>query len=73
MSLFELPATGLIRLKDVLKLIRVSRSGWYEGVKSGRYPAPRRLGPRTSAYNVEEIRSVIDGSWPGLRQERRHR
>ena len=31
------------------------------GVKSGRYPLPVKLGPRITAWRVEDIRALIDG------------
>lgn len=55
-----LPATGFLRLNAVLRLIPVSRSCWWAGVASGRYPQPVRLGPRVTAWRVEEIRNFID-------------
>lgn len=55
-----LPATGFLRLPDVLKLIPVGRSTWWAGVKSGRYPDRVKLGPRMSAWRVEDIRALID-------------
>jgi predicted DNA-binding transcriptional regulator AlpA len=40
-------------------LIPVSRSTWWAGVKSGRYPRPVKLGPRITAWRVEDIRRLI--------------
>lgn len=50
---------GFLRLSGVLKLIPVSRSSWYAGVKNGKYPAPYSIGPRTSAYKTSEIYQLI--------------
>ena len=38
----------------------VSRSKWLSGVKSGKYPQPVKLGPRSIAWRVEDIRALID-------------
>ena len=54
-----LPATGFLRLSQVLALIPVGKSSWWRGCKSGRYPKPVKLGPRTTAWKVEEIRELI--------------
>ncbi|MDD0812191.1 AlpA family phage regulatory protein [Curvibacter sp. RS43] len=35
----------LLRLAQVLERFPVSRSKWYEGVKSGRFPAPVETAP----------------------------
>jgi len=49
----------LLRLKQVLKLIPVSRSSWYSGQKSGRYPAGFKIGPRTRVYRESEIIAIM--------------
>jgi prophage regulatory protein len=45
----------LMRLKEVLELIPVSKSTWWAGMKSGRYPKPIYLGPRTPAWRLTDI------------------
>lgn len=58
-----LPETGFVRLATVLQLIPVSKSTWWAGVKTGRYPQPvRTLGKRITAWRAEDIRGVIDGA-----------
>lgn len=37
-----------------------SRSTWWNGVKSGKYPQPIKLGPHTTAWKVEDIRQLLD-------------
>jgi predicted DNA-binding transcriptional regulator AlpA len=64
-----LPETGFLRLKQILgdkkvnppipAIIPVSRTSWFEGIKSGRYPSPVKLGPRTTAWRVEDIKALI--------------
>lgn len=34
----SLPETGFLRLPSVFKLIPVSRSTWWDGIREGRYP-----------------------------------
>ena len=56
------PATGFLRLPSVLAPkgpIPVSKSTWWAGVKTGRYPKPVKLGPRITAWRVEDIRELI--------------
>ncbi len=55
----NLPETGFLRLPEILKLIPVSKSTWWAGVKSGRFPAPVKLGARITAWRVEDIRALI--------------
>jgi prophage regulatory protein len=49
----------LLRLKQVLELIPISRANWYAGVKAGRYPEPVHLGPRCVAWRESDIANVI--------------
>jgi predicted DNA-binding transcriptional regulator AlpA len=61
----DLSATGFLRLASILAPrgpIPVSKSTWWAGVKSGRFPKPVKLGPRITAWRVEEIRALIDYS-----------
>jgi prophage regulatory protein len=55
-----LPKEGWVRLPSVLSVIPVSRSTWWTGVKSGRFPKPTKLGPNTSAWWVPDIRALIE-------------
>lgn len=60
---FELPTTGFLRLTSILAPrgpIPVSKSTWWAGVKAGRFPRPVKLGPRTTAWRVEDLRSLIE-------------
>ena len=46
----------LIKLTDVLAIIPFSKSTWWLGVKSGRYPKPVKIGTRTNCWRLSEIR-----------------
>jgi prophage regulatory protein len=50
---------AFMRLWDVLALLRISRSSWYAGIRSGRYPKPVKLGPRISVWRADEIYDVV--------------
>ncbi len=50
-----LPPTGFLRLPQVLALIPVSKSTWWEGCKNGIFPKPITLGKRTTVWRVEDI------------------
>jgi len=59
-----LPSGGALRLNSILAPrgpVPVSKSTWWAGVKSGRYPKPVKLGPRITAWRVEDIRALIEG------------
>ena len=51
---------GFLRLPEVLALIPVSRSGWWAGIRSGRYPRGVKLGPRTTAWRTSDIRALAE-------------
>lgn len=55
-----IPETGFLRLPTILKIIPVGKTTWWEGVKSGRFPKPLKLGKRISAWRVEDIRALIE-------------
>jgi prophage regulatory protein len=65
----SLPEIGYLRLAQIIgdpkadppipALIPVSKSTWWEGVKSGRFPRSVKLGPRTTAWSVESIRELL--------------
>lgn len=52
--------TRLLRLQEVLKRVPVSRTAWYEGLKTGRFPKPVMLGPRTPAWPDTAIEALIE-------------
>lgn len=66
----HLPETGYLRLPQILgnptahppipAVIPVGCSTWWAGVKSGRFLKPVKLGPRTTAWRVEDIRALIE-------------
>jgi prophage regulatory protein len=57
------PQTGFVRLSSILAPdgpIPVGRSTRWAGVKSGRFPKPVKLGPRITAWRVEDIRALVE-------------
>lgn len=69
----KLPETGFLRLTQIIgnskakppipAVIPVSKSTWWEGVRTGRYPQPvRTLGLRITAWRVEDIRALIEAA-----------
>lgn len=56
----QLPATGFVRLPQILSVIPVSKSTWWAGVRSGRYPKGVALSERTTAWRAEDIHKLIN-------------
>lgn len=50
---------SFLRLPAVLEIIPVSRATWYEGIKSGRFPAQVKLGPRAAAWRRSDIERLV--------------
>ena len=65
----KFPEIGFLRIHQIIgsqkanppipAIIPVSRTTWWLGVKSGRFPKPVKLGPNTTAWRVEDIRELI--------------
>ena len=71
--MYKLPETGFLRLNQIIgnpkaeppipAVIPVSKSTWWEGVKSGRYPKPvKSFGLRITAWRVEDILALIEAA-----------
>ena len=61
-KMYPLPETGYVRLPTILAVFPVSKSTWWNGIKEGRFPHGHKLGPRTTAWLVGDIRKLIDES-----------
>jgi len=57
----SLPEAGLVRLSTVLRYVPVAKSTWWEGVRTGRFPQPVKLGPRTTCWRAADIWLLIGG------------
>jgi len=60
-----LPNDGFVRLNSILAPkgpLPISRSSWWAGVASGRYPKPVKLGPRITAWRVSDLRALMDNA-----------
>jgi predicted DNA-binding transcriptional regulator AlpA len=65
-----LPQAGYVRLAQILgkptavppipAVIPVSKSTWWAGVRTGRFPKPVKLGPRITAWRVQDILALIE-------------
>lgn len=43
-------------------IVPVKKTCWWDGVKSGRFPKPVKLGQRVTAWRVEDIRKFINAT-----------
>lgn len=54
----------LFRLPEIIAPrgpIPVSKSTWWAGVKSGRFPKPVKLGTRIAAWRESDIDAIVEG------------
>lgn len=65
----RLDPNGLYRLKSIVRykgcpapLIDVSPATWWAGVKSGRFPKPVHLGPRTTCWRGSDLLALIESA-----------
>ena len=64
----SLPETGFLRLPQIIgdpqaeppvpPIIPVKKSCWWDGVRTGRFPKPVKLG-RCTMWRVEDIKALI--------------
>ena len=50
---------SFLRLPQVLAIIPISKSAWWQGCKDGRYPQPIKLGPRTTVWRSADIFTLV--------------
>ena len=63
----SIPTNGFMRLPAIIgdrrrgipAVFPVCRTTWLQGVASGRYPKPVRIGVRAVAWRVEDIRALL--------------
>ena len=56
-----LPVIGFVRLSSIIgPKGPIPVATWWEGVKSGRFPKPVKLGPRITAGRFADIRALIE-------------
>ena len=62
------PQDGFLRLPQIIgdkkrgipPIIPVSRSTWFDGCRTGRFPKPVHLGPRTVAWPRSAIADLVE-------------
>lgn len=55
----QLPNTANVRQPVVQALYACSPASVWRGVSAGRIPKPRKLSPRTTCWNVGELRAAL--------------
>jgi len=63
----DLPAEGFVRRPTVLAIFGMTKSTLFRWIHDGRFPAPKKLGPAVSGWDVAELRAhmerIRNGVW----------
>lgn len=62
-----LPEEGFVRLPQVLRMFSIGKTKLWGMVKSETFPQPRKLGARTTVWDIAELRAFKD-QLPGGRK-----
>ena len=54
-----IPEMGFVRLSEILSVIPVGKTTWWNGVKSGRFPRPIKLSANCTVWKAEDIHALI--------------
>jgi predicted DNA-binding transcriptional regulator AlpA len=65
-----------VRVRDICKddrndtrwLLPISKSQWWEGVRTGKFPQAIKLGPRTTVWRFEDVEQLKE-SLPKIMEE----
>ena len=55
----------LLKLKEVLQRLRISKSAWYDGVRRKVFPQPVRIGTRTVLWLESDIENYLRKNYGG--------
>lgn len=59
MMLSQFPEKGFVDIPRILGIFPISKSSWWAGVKTGKYPKPIKHGGRTF-WKAEDILNLIE-------------
>ena len=49
----------LLRISQIIpEILPISKTSWWNGVKTGKYPQPVKLGERTTAWRESDIQKL---------------
>ena len=58
----------LLKLKQVLRLVPVSRSTWLRGIDDGIYPRPLKISSHLNVWRKEDIEHFLQSLKPKLKR-----
>ena len=45
---------------EVDSLLPIGKTTWWDGVRTGKFPQPIKLGPRTTVWRLEDIERIAE-------------
>jgi len=65
----QLPEIGFLRLAQIVgnpeavppipSIIPISKSAWWAGVRTGRFPKPIKMSDRVTVWRAEDIKALV--------------
>lgn len=58
----EFPVSGYVRLNQIVGPngpLPISKSGFWAGVKNGKFPQPHKISPRVTVWKAEDIHDLL--------------
>lgn len=55
---------GLMRVDEVLEILKIGKTSLYRGIQEGRYPKPLKLGLRTARWRASDVLAIIADHTP---------
>jgi prophage regulatory protein len=59
-ALNHLSQSAYIRLPEILNLLPIGRSTWWQWVATGKAPKGIKLGAKTTAWKLSDIQKLLD-------------
>lgn len=53
----------LLKVDEILKALRISKSTWYDGVNRGVFPPPVRIGSRNVRWRASDIEKYLQSRY----------
>jgi len=60
-SFYRLPQIIGSKKHNIPPIIPVSATSWWNGCRSGKYPTPIKLGPKTTVWKKSEVLALVTG------------
>lgn len=55
----DLSNQGFMRIQEVLRYVPIGKSTWWKGIKEGKFPKGRKIGPKTTVWSKKDILGLL--------------